>query len=45
MNYRRQEGLSSEEIAKKLHLSVRTVDNQIYKATKRLKDFFRSETE
>jgi RNA polymerase sigma-70 factor (ECF subfamily) len=45
LNYRRQEGLSSEEIAKKLNLSVRTVDNQIYKATKRLKDFFRSETE
>jgi RNA polymerase sigma-70 factor (ECF subfamily) len=43
LNYRRQEGLSSEEIAQKLNISVRTVDNQIYRATRLLKDIFRSE--
>ncbi len=43
LNYRRLEGLSSEEIALKLNISVRTVENQIYRATKLLKDIFRSE--
>jgi RNA polymerase sigma-70 factor (ECF subfamily) len=43
INYRRLEGLSSEEIAQKLNISVRTVDNQIYRATRLLKDIFRSE--
>ncbi len=43
LNYRRLEGLSSEEIAQKLKISVRTVENQIYRATKLLKDIFRSE--
>jgi len=43
LNYRRLEGLSSEEIALKLNISVRTVENQIYRATRLLKDIFRSE--
>jgi len=43
LNYRRLEGLSSEEIAQKLNISVRTVDNQIYRATRLLKNIFRSE--
>lgn len=43
LNYRRLEGLSSEEIAQKLNISVRTVENQIYRATRLLKDIFRSE--
>jgi RNA polymerase sigma-70 factor, ECF subfamily len=36
-NFRRFEGLSYEEIAVKLSLSVRTVENQIYRVTKLLK--------
>lgn len=43
MNYRRHEGLSFEEIAQKLKISVRTVENQVYRATRLLKDIFRSE--
>lgn len=43
LNYRRLEGLSSEDIAQKLNISVRTVDNQIYRATILLKEIFRSE--
>lgn len=37
INFSRFDGLSHEEIAKKLELSVRTVENQIYRATKVLK--------
>lgn len=36
------EHLSAEEIALRLHLSKRTVENQLYKATKRLKQEFQS---
>lgn len=43
LNYRRLEGLSSEDIAQKLNISVRTVENQIYRATILLKEIFRSE--
>ena len=43
LNYRRHEEMSSEDIARKLKISVRTVENQIYRATKLLKDIFRSE--
>lgn len=42
-NYRRQEGLSFEEIARKLNISVRTVENQMHRATRLLKNLFRSE--
>ena len=42
-NFRRFEGLSHEEIAEKLSLSVRTVENQIYRVTKILKHNFESE--
>ncbi|UII32480.1 RNA polymerase sigma-70 factor [Fulvivirga ulvae] len=34
----RQQGLSNEEIADKLNLSKRTVENQLYRATKELRD-------
>lgn len=34
------EHLTSEEIAEKLHISKRTVENQLYKATKKLKKQF-----
>lgn len=43
INYRRNEGLSFEEIAQILNISVRTVENQVYRATRLLKDIFRSE--
>jgi RNA polymerase sigma-70 factor (ECF subfamily) len=36
-NLSRFDGLSHEEISRKLHLSVRTVENQIYRAIKRIK--------
>lgn len=39
----REEGLSNEEIAKKLKLSKRTVENQIYRAVCFLKDHFKNE--
>lgn len=42
-NFRRFEGLSHEEIAKKLELSVRTVENQIYRVTKVLKEQIKAE--
>lgn len=38
-----RDGLTSEEIADKLELSVRTVENQIYRVNKLLKKQFRSE--
>ena len=38
------EGLTFEEIADKLHLSVRTVENQVYRVNKLLKNHFRSES-
>jgi len=42
-NCRRHEGLSLKEIAQKLNLSVRTVENQVYRVNKLLKKSFRSE--
>jgi RNA polymerase sigma-70 factor, ECF subfamily len=42
-NFRRFEGLSHEEIAVKLDLSVRTVENQIYRVNKILKSRFISD--
>ena len=42
-NFRRLEGLTPEEIAKKLELSVRTVENQIYRVTKILKKHLKTE--
>ncbi|HLP74633.1 MAG TPA: RNA polymerase sigma-70 factor [Bacteroidales bacterium] len=38
-----QEGMTCEEIALKLELSVRTVENQVYRVNKLLKKQFRSE--
>lgn len=38
-----REGLTCEEIAEKLQLSVRTVENQVYRVNKVLKKQFRSE--
>ncbi|ELR70503.1 RNA polymerase ECF-type sigma factor [Fulvivirga imtechensis AK7] len=35
----KQQGLSNEEIAEKLNISKRTVENQLYRATKELRDF------
>lgn len=35
----KQEGLSNDEIASKLNLSKRTVENQLFRATKELKSF------
>lgn len=43
-NFRRIEGLTHEEIANKLELSIRTVENQIYRVNKILKKSFNSET-
>ena len=40
---RRHEGLSLKEIAQKLNLSVRTVENQVYRVNILLKKRFRSE--
>jgi RNA polymerase sigma-70 factor (ECF subfamily) len=42
-SYRHFEGLSHEEIAERLDISVRTVENQIYRVNKILKKEFRSE--
>jgi RNA polymerase sigma-70 factor, ECF subfamily len=42
-NLSRHEGLSYEEIAKKLELSVRTVENQIYRVIKVIKNHLKSE--
>jgi RNA polymerase sigma-70 factor (ECF subfamily) len=43
-NMSRSGGLSTEEIAQKLQISTRTVENQIYRVTKILKIKFRSES-
>jgi RNA polymerase sigma-70 factor, ECF subfamily len=43
MNYRRHQGLSIKEIAQKLDVSERTVENQIYRVNILLKSSFRSE--
>ncbi|HBC78774.1 MAG TPA: hypothetical protein DCZ51_09090 [Bacteroidales bacterium] len=43
MNYRRHQGLSIKEIAQKLNISERTVENQIYRVNILLKSNFRSE--
>ena len=43
MDYRRHQGLSLKEIAQKLNISVRTVENQIYRVNRLLKNSFRSE--
>jgi RNA polymerase sigma factor (sigma-70 family) len=40
----KEEGLSSEEIAVKLNLSKRTVDNHLYRAVSFLKEHFKSES-
>lgn len=42
-NIRRSEGLSHEEIARRLELSVRTVENQIYRVKKILKEKLKAE--
>jgi len=42
-NLKSREGLSCEEIAEKLRLSVRTVENQIYRVNKILKQKFKPE--
>ena len=42
-NFSRFEGLSHEEIAKKLELSVRTVENQIYRVKKVIKEHLKAE--
>ncbi|MDH5474566.1 MAG: RNA polymerase sigma-70 factor [Cyclobacteriaceae bacterium] len=34
----KQHGLSNQEIAEKLNISIRTVENQLYRATKTLRD-------
>lgn len=44
LDFRRKEGLSSEEIARKLNITVRTVENQIYRATRTLRKIFQKET-
>lgn len=43
MNFSRFDGLSNEEIAQKLDLSVRTIENQLYRATKILREHLKSE--
>jgi len=43
LNYSRFEGLSPIEIAEKLELSVRTVENQIYRASKILREQIKNE--
>lgn len=43
-NLSRSSGLSTEEIAQKLQISTRTVENQIYRVNKILKNKFRSDT-
>lgn len=43
MYYRKQQGLSLKEIAQKLNVSVRTVENQIYRINRILKNSFRTE--
>ena len=43
MNFSRHQGLSLKEIAQKLNISVRTVENQIYRVNRLLKNSFRSE--
>jgi len=40
----REEGLSNGEIAEKLNLSKRTVENQLYRATQYLKEHFNTDT-
>ncbi len=40
----REEGLSNGEIAKKLNLSKRTVENQLYRATQYLREHFNTDT-
>ena len=42
-NLRRSEGLSQDEIAKRLDISVRTVENQIYRVNRILKEVFRAD--
>ena len=42
-DFKSRDGLTFEEIADKLHLSVRTIENQIYRVNKLLKKHFRSE--
>jgi RNA polymerase sigma-70 factor (ECF subfamily) len=39
----REEGLSNGEIAEKLDLSIRTVENQIYRASKFLREHLKEE--
>ena len=40
----KEEGLSNEEIAKKLNLSKRTVENQLYRAVNYLKKFYQGKS-
>ena len=40
----RRDGLSNQEIAEKLNISVRTVENQVYRAVSFLKERFKSNT-
>ncbi len=42
-DFKSKEGLTFEEIADKLKLSVRTVENQVYRVNKLLKKHFKSE--
>jgi RNA polymerase sigma-70 factor (ECF subfamily) len=43
MNLSRFDGFTNEEIAKKLDLSIRTVENQLFRATKILKEHLKEE--
>lgn len=43
-NFNRKEGLSHEEIAKRMNISVRTVENHLYRVNRLLKEVFSSQS-